>query len=149
MIWVNESSMRMHVDNGLALKELIDAAAKVGLVLPHSLYWLGLTIGGILGTGAHNSFLFGKGSTVHEYMVGMRLVVLAFPFTWGFLENHSSFFVFIICIDHELHYKLRFNNSTSGILCRHRRILVGLGGKCPLLAMVSNVSGIFVLEKPH
>ncbi|XP_021757035.1 probable L-gulonolactone oxidase 4 [Chenopodium quinoa] len=74
IISVNMVEETMTVESGMTLKQLIDEAAKVNLALPNSPYWAGVTVGGMLGTGAHGSSLWGRGSAVHDYVVSLKII---------------------------------------------------------------------------
>ncbi|KAF7152085.1 hypothetical protein RHSIM_Rhsim01G0179200 [Rhododendron simsii] len=67
-------------DEGLLISiKFLDQATKVGLALPYVPYWWGLTVGGMLGTGAHGSTLLGDGSSVQDYVIQIRIVTPAGP----------------------------------------------------------------------
>ena len=76
-IVVDKSRKTVEAEAGVYLRQLVDVVAEHGLALPYMPYWGGVSIAGLISTGAHGSSLFQKGGAVHEYVVALRLVIPA------------------------------------------------------------------------
>ncbi|KAI3995521.1 hypothetical protein MKX01_007323 [Papaver californicum] len=74
-IEIDVKNMTVTVDSGVGLRNLIDKAEEAGLSLVVYPYWEGLSIGGIVSTGAHGSSWWGKGGAVHDHIVGISVIV--------------------------------------------------------------------------
>ncbi|MCO5553445.1 hypothetical protein L7F22_006966 [Adiantum nelumboides] len=75
LIHVNLTSKTVTAHAGVMLEDLLQTVAQHGLALPASPYWHGVSVAGMISTGAHGSSMWGKGSGVHDHVVGMRIIV--------------------------------------------------------------------------
>lgn len=71
--------MTITVQSGVSLRQLIKDALKARLALRMASYWWGLTVGGMMSTGAQCSSWEGKhgGTVFHDYVTEMRIVTPA------------------------------------------------------------------------
>ncbi|MED6212677.1 L-gulonolactone oxidase 3 [Stylosanthes scabra] len=76
-IQIDAANAVVTADAGVSLRQLIDAVDAAGFSLVVSPYWEGITIGGLISTGAHGSSWWGKGGSVHDHVVGLTIVVPA------------------------------------------------------------------------
>ncbi|GJM90886.1 hypothetical protein PR202_ga07209 [Eleusine coracana subsp. coracana] len=74
---VDAAARTVTADGGAPLRAVIDAAEARGLSLTAAPYWDGVSVAGLLATGSHGSSWWGRGGAVHDYVVGLRLVVPA------------------------------------------------------------------------
>lgn len=74
-IAVDKAGFSVTAEAGVGLRDLIDAVEAEGLSLVAAPYWEGVSVGGAISTGAHGSGWRGKGSALHDHVVGMRVVV--------------------------------------------------------------------------
>ncbi|KAK3152754.1 hypothetical protein QOZ80_2BG0163120 [Eleusine coracana subsp. coracana] len=77
VVEVDAAARTVTADGGAQLRAVIDAAEARGLSLTAAPYWDGVSVAGLLATGSHGSSWWGRGGAVHDYVVGLRLVVPA------------------------------------------------------------------------
>ncbi|KAG6698543.1 hypothetical protein I3842_08G025000 [Carya illinoinensis] len=78
-IEVDAENFAVTADAGVGLRELIDRVEEAGLSLVAAPYWEGVSVAGLISTGAHGSSWWGKGGAVHDHVIGLSLVVPARP----------------------------------------------------------------------
>lgn len=78
-IEVDVDKLWVRADAGVGLRELVDKVEEGGLSLVASPYWEGVSVGGMISTGAHGSSWWGKGASLHDHVLSLRLIVPAPP----------------------------------------------------------------------
>ncbi|KAL8256274.1 hypothetical protein R6Q59_031341 [Mikania micrantha] len=74
---VNINGLTVTADAGVGLRDLINKVEDAGLSLAAAPYWEGVSVGGLISSGAHGSSWWGKGGSVHDHVVGIDMVVPA------------------------------------------------------------------------
>ncbi|XP_022729242.1 L-gulonolactone oxidase 3-like isoform X1 [Durio zibethinus] len=76
-IEIDSANFAVTADGGVALRKLIDKVEEAGLSLVAAPYWEGVSVAGLISTGAHGSSWWGKGGAVHDHVIGLSLIVPA------------------------------------------------------------------------
>ncbi|OIW19798.1 hypothetical protein TanjilG_24497 [Lupinus angustifolius] len=76
-IQIDAANLAVTADSGVGLRALIDAVESAGFSLVAAPYWEGVSIGGLISTGAHGSSWWGKGGAVHDHVLGLSIIVPA------------------------------------------------------------------------
>ncbi|XP_054788984.1 L-gulonolactone oxidase 3-like, partial [Prosopis cineraria] len=76
-IEIDAANLVVTVDSGVPLRDLIDRVEESGFSLVAAPYWEGVTVAGLIATGAHGSSWWGNGGAVHDHVVGLTIVVPA------------------------------------------------------------------------
>ncbi|XP_051130130.1 L-gulonolactone oxidase 3 [Andrographis paniculata] len=74
---VDEANLAVTADAGVGLRELIDRVEAAGLSLAVAPYWEGVSVAGMISTGAHGSSWRGRGGAVHDHVTAIRLIIPA------------------------------------------------------------------------
>lgn len=76
-IQIDVANLAVTADAGVPLRQLIDRIEEANLSLVAAPYWEGVSIGGLISTGAHGSSWWGKGGAVHDHVIGLSLIIPA------------------------------------------------------------------------
>ncbi|PIM97730.1 D-arabinono-1, 4-lactone oxidase [Handroanthus impetiginosus] len=74
---VDAANLAVTADAGVGLRVVIDRVEEEGLSLVAAPYWEGVSVGGLISTGAHGSSWWGHGGAVHDHVIGVRLIIPA------------------------------------------------------------------------
>ncbi|XP_023737860.1 L-gulonolactone oxidase 3 [Lactuca sativa] len=74
---IDVSALTVTADAGVSLRDLINKVEDAGLSLVAAPYWEGVSVGGVISTGAHGSSWWGKGGAVHDHVMKIDMVVPA------------------------------------------------------------------------
>lgn len=74
---IDVANLAVTADAGVPLRQLIDRVEEENLSIVAAPYWEGVSVGGVISTGAHGSSWWGKGGAVHDHVIGLSLVVPA------------------------------------------------------------------------